>query len=73
MKEQEKISEKDINETASWREFKIMVIKKLITLRRRMDEHSDIFNKKLENIRKYPTKVTEQKNTITELINILGR
>lgn len=50
-----------------------MVIKKLITLRRRMDEHSDIFNKKLENIRKYPTKVTEQKNTITELINILGR
>lgn len=50
-----------------------MVIRKLITLRRRMDEQSDIFNKQTENIRKYPTKVTELKNTVTELKNILGR
>ena len=33
------------------REFKAMIIKMLNELGRRMDEHSDNFNKKLDNIK----------------------
>ena len=32
------------------KEFKIVVIKRLIELRRRMDEHSEDFNKEKENV-----------------------
>ena len=48
------------------KEFKVMVIKMLTKLRRRMDEHSEDFNKETENIRKYKTEVTELENTVTK-------
>ena len=39
-----------------------MVINTLTNLRRRLDKHSENFNKEIENIRKYQTEViTEQK------------
>ena len=38
---------------------------------RRMDEHTENFNKEIENIRKYQTQVTELKNIITKLKNTL--
>ena len=43
-----------------------MVIKMLTELGRQMDEHSEIFNKEMESIRKYQTEDTELKNIITE-------
>lgn len=70
MKERDKISETYINETEISnlldKEFKVMVIKMFTELRRRMDEHSEIFNKEVEDIRKLQTKVPELKNTITK-------
>lgn len=61
MKEQRKKPEKKTNETdlnnLSDKEFKTLVI--------RIDEHSENFNKKLENIKK-----SEMKNTITEMKNL---
>ena len=42
-----------------------MVIKVLPKLGRRMDEHSETFNKDSEYIKKYQTEVTKPKNTIT--------
>ena len=45
-----------------------MVIKLLIKLSRRMDEHSKNFNKEIENIRKYQS---ELKKTLTEMKNTL--
>jgi len=48
-----------------------MVIKMLTELGKRMDEHSENFNKEIENVRKYQTEITELKN-MTELKNILG-
>lgn len=53
------------------KEFKAIVIKMLTELRRRMDEHSENFNKEMENTRKYQIKVTELKNTITQMKNTL--
>ena len=50
------------------KELKVMIIKMLTDLRRRMDEHSENYNKELENIRKNPS---ELKNTINEMKNIL--
>jgi len=47
-------------------EFKVMVIKIFINLRRRMDKHRKNFNREIGNISKYQTEVTELKNTITE-------
>lgn len=47
-----------------------MVIKMLTELGIKMDKHSEI-NKEMESIRKYQIEVTELKNTITELRNIL--
>ena len=38
-----------------------------------MDEHSENFNKEIENIRRYQRKDIELKNTITELKNMLER
>ena len=43
------------------KEFKVMVIKKLAELGRRMDEHSENFNKEMGNIRKYPNKSKKKK------------
>ena len=51
------------------KEFKVMVIKMLIQLRRRMDEHNENFNEDVENIRKYQKEVIELKNAIAELKN----
>ena len=48
------------------KEFNVMVIKMLTRLRRRIDEHSENFNKELENIKKNQS---ELKNTITEVRN----
>ena len=53
------------------KEFKVMIIKMLAELRRRMDEHSENFDKETENVRKYQTESIELKNTISELKDIL--
>ena len=37
-----------------------------------MDEHSENFNKEIENIRKYHTDVIEPKDTITKLKKLKG-
>ena len=70
-KEQDKTSEKDLNEKDisyfSDREFKVTVIKMLTELRRRMDEQSENFDREIENIKKYQIEVTVLRNTITEL------
>ena len=72
MKEQEKLSEKELNETEISnlpdKEFKVMIIKMLTELWRRVDEHSENFNKELENRKKNPS---ELRNTITEVKNTL--
>lgn len=44
--------------------FKVMVMK-LLTELRRMEEHSKNFNKEIENTRKYQIEVTEIRNTET--------
>lgn len=70
-KGQDKTSEKDLKETdirnLPDKEFKVMAIKILTELWRRIDKHSENFNKEVENIRKYQTEMTEIKNTIPEL------
>ena len=57
MKEQYKTSETNLNKmevsNLPDKDFKVMVIKMLIELGRRIDEHSENFNKEMENIRKY--------------------
>ena len=53
------------------KEFKILLMNMLTELGRRVNEHNEIFNKETENTRKLQTEVTEQKNTITEMKNIL--
>ena len=72
MKEQDKTSEKELNKieisNLPNKEFKIMIIKMFTKLGRKMDEHSENFNKELENIKEDQS---EQKNTITELKNTL--
>ena len=71
MKEQDKTPE-ELSEVVKSnlpdKEFKVMIIKMLNELRRRMDEHSEKFNKQLENINKNQT---ELNNTINEIKNIL--
>ena len=66
---------KNLNETKISnfpdKEFKVMVIKMLTSLGRRMDEHSENFNKETENTRKFQTEVMKLKNTITKLKNTL--
>ena len=62
MKEHDKTSGKKktlMKQTYQIKEFSAMVIKMLTNLGRRMDEHSENFNKETENIRKYQTEVTE--------------
>ena len=46
------------------KEFKVIVIKMISELGRRMDGHSEKFDKALENIKKKQTKL---KNTINEI------
>ena len=47
--------------------FKVMVIKMLTNIGRRMNEHSENFNKEIANIRKYQKEVkTGLKNTLAE-------
>lgn len=53
------------------KELKITVIKMLIKLERRMDAHSESFNKKMGNTRKNQAEVKELKNTIAKLKNTL--
>ena len=70
IKEQEKTSQKSLNEVEVSnlpdRTFKVMVIKMLIELRITMDEPSENFNKETENIRKYQIEVTVPKNIISD-------
>lgn len=49
-----------------------MVIKMLTELRKRMDKNSENFNEEIESRRKFQAQVTELKNVVTELKNILG-
>ena len=68
MKEQYKTSEKEVNEVEISnlpnKEFKVMIIKIPSELRKRMNEHSENFNKELEHIKRNQT---ELKNKITEI------
>ena len=74
MKEQDRISEKELNKTEisnlSEKEFKIMIIQMITELERKgeTDDHSENFNKELENIKK---KQSELMNIITEVKNTL--
>ena len=57
IQEQNKTPEKELNKmkinNLLDKEFKEMVIKMLTELGRRMDDHSENFNKEIENTRKY--------------------
>ena len=57
MTKQDQTPEKNLNETEISnlpdKVFKVVVIKMLIELKRRMDAHSENFNKEIENIRKF--------------------
>ena len=71
LKEQDKTSEKELKEVEicnlTGKKLKVIVTKVLTELRRRMDEHSENFNKEIKNIRKYQTRViTELKNTLED-------
>ena len=75
MKEQDRISEKELNKieisNLPEKEFKIMIIKMITELERRKgetDDHSENFSKELENIKK---KQSELMNIITEVKNTL--
>ena len=46
------------------KKFKVMVTRIFTELRRRMNEQSESYSKKIENIKKYQL---ESKNTITEI------
>ena len=54
IREQDKSSEKELNETEIHnlpdKEYKLIVIRMLPDIGRRIDEHSENFNKELENI-----------------------
>ena len=68
----DKSSEKELNETEKNnlpdKEYKVMVISMLTELERRIDEHSENFNKELGNIKRNQS---ELKNTIMEMKNFL--
>ena len=48
-----------------------MLIKMLIELGRKMDEHNENFNKETKSIRKHQMALIELKNSITEMKNTL--
>ena len=70
MKEQDKTSEMEIRNLPD-KEFKVIFIKMLTELGRRMDEHSENFNKDIENIKYQIDFFTEVKNKVTELKSTL--
>ena len=53
-----------VNNNLPDKEFKVMIIKMLNEFGRRMDEHSEKFNKEFGNIKKNQVKLN---NTITEV------
>lgn len=61
-----KPQEKDFNDTEVSKDFKIMVTRTSTKLSRRMDEHSEIFNKKKKSS-EGEDMVTEMKNTLDGL------
>lgn len=72
-KQQDKTTEKELNETEisnQDNEFKIMVIKMINELGRRVEELSEDFNKGTENIKKDKS---ELKNIVTKIKNKLER
>ena len=68
MKEQNKTTEEELSKVKISnlpnKEFKIMMIEMFDELRRRIDEHNENFNKKVENVKKNQT---ELKNIITKI------
>ena len=72
-KGQDKSLETDFNEMeisdVPDKEFKIMIIKMLIEVKRTMHEQSESFNKEIENTRKYQREIRKLKNKITQLRN----
>ena len=70
MKEEDKTSEKELNEvqisSQPNKKFKIMIIKMLNERKRRMNEHSENFNR----VRKYKE---PEMNTINEIKNTLEK
>ena len=64
MEDQEKNLEKTTNETNNLpdKEFEALVIRLLTKLGKRLDEHSENFNKELENIKKEPVRTEECSN-----------
>ena len=72
IKEQDKTSEKELNEMEISNvpniQFQGMIIKMLTKLGRRMDEHSENFNKEVEYTKRNQS---ELKNTIGEMKNTL--
>ena len=66
MKEQDKITARDLNEmeisNMPDREFQVMVIKKLSGLEKRVGNLSETLNKELENIKKNQSEI---KNSVT--------
>ena len=68
LKKQEKpTTETEINNLPD-KKFKALVIRMLTELRNRIEEHSENFNKELENIKETQLEI---KNTVTEMENIL--
>lgn len=59
----QELNEEDISNPHN-KKFKVLIIKVLKGLRKRMDEHSENFNKEFENMKKNQTEV---KNTINEI------
>ena len=80
LKEQEKTPEKTTNETeinnSPDKELKALAIKILTELGKRIDEHSENFNKELENILRNQSElnnfIIEMKNTQGGISNRLG-
>ena len=74
MKEQDKTSEKDLNEmeisNLPNKEFKVMVIK-ILPKFGRIHNNSENLSKEIENILKYQTEFTELKKTMIWLKNTL--
>ena len=64
--QEEELSELEIGNLPN-KEFKVMILKMIKELRRRMDEHSEKFNKELEDIE---NNQTDLKKTITEIFKI---
>ena len=68
MKEQDKITERELNLMKIYnmpqREYKVMIIKKLTGLEKSMEGLSETLNKKTENIKKNQS---ETKNTINTI------